>query len=203
MCLLVWTCSSTSGPYYHLRLMASASPTSPAPRSTLSAIWQRSNTADCAVDVHYVWLGVMFSDNLSNLHVWETAKLMPKQLRFELYSFDLQDNRLWDCLFLWPQHCRLNVITHLYCSLQTAVMQTPEVSVASFADKLQYKMTRALVSGLFASMWREVSSWGKNTNHLSDQLEASRKLHTKHVALLLTDEPLLRRNSHQSQSELY
>lgn len=67
---------------------------------------------------------------------------------------------------------------------------------ASFADKLEYKINRALVSSLFALMQREVSSWGKNTNHLSDQLEASRKLHTKHVALLLIDEPLLRRNSH-------
>lgn len=33
----------------------------------------------------------------------------------------------------------------------------------------------------------------KDTNHLSDELEASRKLHPKHIQLLLINEPLLNR----------
>lgn len=39
--------------------------------------------------------------------------------------------------------------------------------------------------------------WGKGTNHLSNELEASRKLHPKHIKLLLIDEPLLKRKSHE------
>lgn len=43
--------------------------------------------------------------------------------------------------------------------------------------------------------------WGKDTNHLSNELETSRKLHSKHIKVLVIDEPLLKKTSHESNME--